>query len=143
MSTSRQPGPGLLMSAPVRFDRVAGLLRDEVGVDGRARGQAGHRHRYVFDLRTAQHPLVSMAYVRAAPTRIHVGFTGLTTQRGVVTGPRPASVSFKMYENGTVSALIDTKRRAGFRAMLLTHPTRVVVDIASKEGQPASGASRR
>jgi hypothetical protein len=87
--------------------------------------------RYVFDLRTAKHPLVSVAYVRATPTCIHVGFTGLTTQRGMVTGPRPANVSFKTYNNGTVSAFIDTKHRAGFRAMLLTHPTRVVVDIAT------------
>lgn len=87
--------------------------------------------RYVFDLHTAKHPLMSVAYVRATPTRIHVGFTALTTQRGVVTGPRPANVSFKVYDNGTVSAFIDTRRRTGFRTMLLTHPTRLVVDVAT------------
>jgi hypothetical protein len=85
--------------------------------------------RYVFDLRTAKTPLIDVAYVRATPTRIFVGFTGMTTQVGSVTGPRPSNVTFNVYENGTVSGFIDTEKRKGFRVMLLTNPTRVVVDV--------------
>ncbi|MEJ3748733.1 hypothetical protein WEI85_36335 [Actinomycetes bacterium KLBMP 9797] len=86
--------------------------------------------RYVFDLRTQRTPLISVAYVRATPTRIHVGLTAATTRRATVTGPHPPNVTFAVYDNGTVSAFIDTNRRAGFRVLLLTNPTRVAVDVA-------------
>ncbi|WP_344404423.1 AMIN-like domain-containing (lipo)protein [Dactylosporangium fulvum] len=94
--------------------------------------------RVVFDLGTATAPLISVAYAVAAPTTIHVGFTAATTQPGAVAGPNPVpigltqarSVSFAVYDNGTVSAFVTTHHRTGYRVMLLTNPTRVVVDVA-------------
>ncbi|MEV0570698.1 hypothetical protein [Dactylosporangium sp. NPDC050588] len=94
--------------------------------------------RVVLDLATATTPLISVAYTVPNPTTIHVGLTAATTQRGVVTGPNPTptglsqaqSVSFAVYDNGTVSAFITTHHRTGYRVMLLTNPTRLVVDIA-------------
>jgi hypothetical protein len=94
--------------------------------------------RVVFDLGTATTPLISVAYTVPAPATIHVGLTAATTQRGVVAGPNPVriglgqarSVSFNVYDNGTVSAFIATHHRTGYRVMLLANPTRVVVDIA-------------
>jgi hypothetical protein len=94
--------------------------------------------RVVFDVSTGTTPLISVAYTNPTPTTIHVGFTAATTQPGTVAGPNPVtigltrarSVSFNVYENGTVSAFITTKQRTGYRVMLLSNPTRVVVDIA-------------
>ncbi|MFC0529465.1 AMIN-like domain-containing (lipo)protein [Phytohabitans kaempferiae] len=93
--------------------------------------------RLVLDLRTAAHPLVTVAYTRPAPNRVHIGLTGLTTAPARITGPRQIhiglsrlrGVSVVAYENGTVSVFADTNRRTGFRVMLLTNPTRVVVDV--------------
>jgi hypothetical protein len=94
--------------------------------------------RVVFDLSTATTPLLTVSYTSYAPSTIHIGFTGLATQRGSVAGPNPVtigltqarSVSFNVYDNGTVSAFLSTHRRTGFRVMLLSSPTRVVVDVA-------------
>ncbi|GAA3205759.1 hypothetical protein GCM10010532_027530 [Dactylosporangium siamense] len=94
--------------------------------------------RVVFDLATATTPLVTVAYTGPNPSTVFVGFTAATTQRGVVGGPNPApvglgqakSVSFNVYDNGTVSAFITTGHRTGYRVLLLSNPTRVVVDIA-------------
>ena len=43
--------------------------------------------------------------------------------------PQLRGVSFTVYDNGTVSAFVTTARRTGFRVMLLTSPTRLVVDV--------------
>lgn len=94
--------------------------------------------RVVFDLSTATTPLLTVSYTAYAPSTIHIGFTGLTTQRGTVGGPNPLSigltqarsVSFNIYDNGTVSAFLTTDHRTGFRVMLLSNPTRLVVDVA-------------
>ncbi|GAA4718302.1 AMIN-like domain-containing (lipo)protein [Phytohabitans rumicis] len=103
---------------------------DTVNVAGVRSGRHPGYDRLVFDLRTAKHPLVSVAYQRLHPNRIHVGLTGLKPSGAVVSGPRPSNVSFTVYDNGTVSAFVDTNRRTGFRVMLLQHPTRLVVDVA-------------
>jgi hypothetical protein len=94
--------------------------------------------RVVFDLQTATTPLISVAYTTYAPSTIAVIFTAATTQRGIVAGPNPVqigltqprSVSFNIYDNGGVTAFITTDHRSGHRVMLLSNPTRVVVDIA-------------
>jgi hypothetical protein len=38
-------------------------------------------------------------------------------------------VSVVAHENGTVAVFADTSLRTGFRVMLLTNPTRLVVDV--------------
>jgi hypothetical protein len=94
--------------------------------------------RVVFDLATATTPLIMVAYTVPNPSTVFVGFTAATTQPGVVGGPNPVpiglgqakSVSLSVHENGTVSAFIVTGHRTGYRVMLLSNPTRVVVDIA-------------
>ncbi len=120
-----------------RFSGGAGTAA-QVQVTGvRSAAHPGY-DRVVFDLATATTPLVDVAYTVPNPTTIFVGFTAATTQPGVVGGPNPAhiglaqarSVSFSVHENGTVTALIATDHRTGYRVMLLSNPTRVVVDIA-------------
>jgi hypothetical protein len=94
--------------------------------------------RVVIDLGLAAFPLVSVAYTMPNPTTVHVGLTAGTTQPGVVFGPNPVTVglgqvrgvSFTVYDNGTVSAFITTDHRTGYRVMLLTNPTRLVIDVA-------------
>ena len=94
--------------------------------------------RVVFELGYAAFPLVSVAYTRPDPTTVHVGLTAGTTTPGEVWGPNPVrvgltqvrGVSFTVYENGTVSAFISTQHRTGYRVMLLSDPTRIVVDVA-------------
>lgn len=111
---------------------------DRVVVNGVRAGRHPGYDRLVFDIGTGQPPLTSVAYQRTSPSTIHVGLTGLTTDRGVVCGPQTVhfglpqlrGVSFAVYDNGTVSAFITTNRRTGYRVMLLQQPTRIVVDIA-------------
>jgi hypothetical protein len=111
-------------AAQVQIDRV------------RAGAHPGY-DRVTFDLGTATTPLLSVAYTAYSPATIHIGFTAATTRRGVVSGPNPVrigltqarSVSFSVYDNGTVSAFLTTQHRTAYRVMLLSNPTRVVVDI--------------
>ena len=117
---------------------VGGGSADQVSIIGVRSGRHPGYDRLVFDLRGTDWPLLSVAYTRLSPTMIHVGFTGLTTRRAVVSGPRTVhiglqqlkSVSFTVYENGTASAFVATASRDGFRVMLLKNPTRLVVDVA-------------
>jgi hypothetical protein len=110
----------------------------QVRVDGVRSGAHPGYDRVVFDLQTATTPLISVAYTSYAPSTIAVILTAATTQRGVVSGPNPVSigltqpqsVSFNIYDNGGVTAFITTDHRTGYRVMLLSNPTRVVVDIA-------------
>ena len=110
----------------------------QVQITGVRSGAHPGYDRVVFDLGTGTTPLISVAYTVPAPDTIHVGFTAATTQRGTVAGPNPVSiglsqarsVSFNVYDNGTVSAFLVTRQRTGYRVMLLDNPTRVVVDIA-------------
>jgi hypothetical protein len=91
----------------------------------------------VLDLRTARFPLVNVSYTTPRPTRIYIGLVGLTTAPAQIAGPRQIhigltrlrDVSIVTYENGTVSVFADTDKRTGFRVMLLTNPTRLVVDV--------------
>jgi hypothetical protein len=121
-----RPFRGGAGSAPqVRVDRV------------RAAAHPGY-DRVILDLGTPTTPLVSVGYTTYAPSTIHIGLTAATTRPGVVSGPNPVrlgltqarSVSFSVYSNGTVSAFIATRHRTAYRVMLLSGPTRVVVDIA-------------
>jgi hypothetical protein len=118
--------------------RGGGGGADRVVVTGvRVGGHPGY-DRLVLDLGTAATPLISVGYTRYAPSTVHIGLTGGTTARGSVAAPlsrtftltRLRGVSFTVYDNGTVSAFATTSRRTGLRVMLLTHPTRIVVDIA-------------
>jgi hypothetical protein len=120
-----------------RFQGGAGTAA-QVQIAGVRSGMHPGYDRVVFDLGTASTPLISVSYTVPTPTTIHVGFTAATTQPGTVAGPNPVqigltqpqSVSFNVYDNGTVSAFITTHHRTGFRVLLLSDPTRVVVDIA-------------
>jgi hypothetical protein len=111
---------------------------DRVVVTGVRVGVHPGYDRLVLDLGTAATPLISVAYTRYAPTTVHIGLTGGTTARGSIAPPlrrtyslpRLRGVSFTVYDNGTVSAFATTSRRTGLRVMLLTQPTRIVVDIA-------------
>jgi hypothetical protein len=117
---------------------AVGGAADRVVVTGVRTGRHPGYDRVVFDLGTAGTPLITVAYTSYAPATLHVGLTGLTTRRGSVAGPpsrtftlpRVRGVSFTVYDNGTVSAFVTTNRRTGFRVMLLTAPTRIVVDVA-------------
>jgi hypothetical protein len=110
----------------------------QVQITGVRSGAHPGYDRVVFDLGTSTTPLISVSYTVPTPTTIHVGLTAATTQRGVVAGPNPVytglaqarSVSIAVYDNGTVSAFIATDHRTAFRVMLLTNPTRIVVDVA-------------
>jgi hypothetical protein len=110
----------------------------QVRVAGVRSGAHPGYDRVVFDLDTATTPLISVAYTTYAPSMIAVIFTAATTQRGTVAGPnpltigltQPQAVSFNIYDNGGVTAFITTHHRTGYRVMLLSNPTRVVVDIA-------------
>jgi hypothetical protein len=110
---------------------------DRVRITGvRAARHPGY-DRVVFDLATARTPLTTVAYTRNAPATIHVGLTGMTTAPATIAAPRWTTLNLPRlqgvrlvaYENGTVSAFVTTSRRTGFRVMLLTHPTRIVVDV--------------
>jgi hypothetical protein len=102
-------------------------------------GVRGGRHpgydRLVFDLGTAEVPLVFVAY-RTTTSTIVVGFSGRNVP-AVIRGPQTVDfglpqlrrVSFTNYGNGTASAFVTTARRTGFRVTVLHQPTRLVVDI--------------
>jgi hypothetical protein len=122
---------------------------DRVVVTNVRTGRHPGYDRIVFDLGTTATPLISVAYTSApvaggrlgggtaAPSTLHVGLTGMTTQRGSVAAPLTRTfdlpqlrgVSFTVYDNGTVSAFVTTQRRTGFRVMLLSSPTRIAVDV--------------
>jgi hypothetical protein len=110
---------------------------DLVSIGGVRTGAHPGYDRLVVDLRTARFPLVTVAYTRPVPSRVHIGLTGLTTAPAQVSGPRRIrvgltrlrGVSIVSYDNGTVSVFADTSRRTAFRVMLLTNPTRLVVDV--------------
>lgn len=120
-----------------RFQGGAPPLPDVVSIGGIRSGAHPGYDRLVVDLRTARFPLVSVSYTVPAPNRVHIGLTGLTTGPAQIAGPRQIhvgltrlrDVSIVSYENGTVSVFADTSRRTGFRVMLLTNPTRLVVDV--------------
>jgi hypothetical protein len=92
--------------------------------------------RIVFDLDTADVPLVFVAY-RQRTSTVTVGFSGHNVP-AVVAGPRTVqfglpqlrSLSFSVYGNGTATAFVTTASRHGFRVMVLNQPTRLVVDVA-------------
>jgi hypothetical protein len=113
-------------------------LAEQVVVTGVRTGRHPGYDRIVLDLGTAHTPLISVAYTRPAPSTVHIGLTAATTQVGSVAGPRTVrvglpqvrTVRFEIYENGTVSAFVDTDHRTGYRVMLLSNPTRIVVDVA-------------
>jgi hypothetical protein len=112
-------------------------LPDLVSIGGVRSGTHPGYDRLVLDLRTARFPLLTVSYTVPTPTRIHIGLTGLTTAPARIAGPRQIhigltrlrGVSIASYENGTVSVFADTSQRTGFRVMLLTNPTRLVVDV--------------
>ncbi len=115
------------------------VLLGDASADTSVRGIRGGSHpgydRLVFDLNTTKVPLVFVAYRQTTAT-IVVGFSGQNVP-AVVGGPRNVtfglrqlrSVSWSVYDNGTASAFVTTTRRAGFRVMVLSNPTRLVVDI--------------
>lgn len=108
--------------------------------DTRVQGVRGGAHpgydRLVFDLATPSVPSVFVAYRQDTSTLV-VGFSGQNVP-AVVGGPRTVqfgltqlrSLSWSVYGNGTASAFVTTGSRKGFRVMILTNPTRLVVDIA-------------
>jgi hypothetical protein len=120
-----------------RFQGGEPPLPDVVSIGGVRAGAHPGYDRLVLDLRTARSPLVSVAYTVPAPTRVHIGLTGLTTAPARIAGPhqlhigltRLRAVSIVAHDNGTVAVFADTSRRTGFRVMLLTNPTRLVVDV--------------
>ncbi|GAA4467768.1 AMIN-like domain-containing (lipo)protein [Phytohabitans houttuyneae] len=110
---------------------------DLVSIAGVRSGAHPGYDRLVLDLRTARFPLMSVAYTVPTPTRLHIGLTGMTTAPAQIAGPRQVPIrltrlrgaSIVAYDNGTVSVFVDTDRRTAFRVMLLTNPTRLVVDV--------------
>jgi hypothetical protein len=110
---------------------------DLVSIGGVRSGAHPGYDRLVLDLRTARFPLLTVGYTVPVPTRVHIGLTGMTTAPAQIAGPRKVyigltrlrGVSIVAYDNGTVSVFADTSRRTGLRVMLLTNPTRLVVDI--------------
>jgi len=114
-----------------------GPIANIVNLAGVRSGAHPGYDRLVLDLRTADFPLVTVAYTQIAPGRIYIGLVGLTTAPAQITGPRQIQigltqlrdVSIVPNENGTVSISANTDHRTGFRVMLLTNPTRLVVDI--------------
>ena len=105
-------------------------------IDGVRAGAHPGYDRLVFDLATPEVSYVFVAY-RLNTSTVVVGFSGQNVP-AVVHGPRTVqfglsqlkSVSFTVYDNGTVSAFVTTASRHGFRVMVLHQPTRLVVDVA-------------
>ena len=105
-------------------------------VNGVRAGRHPGYDRLVFDLGTATVPLVFVAY-RTTTTTIVVGFSGQNIP-AVIRGPQTVrfglpqlrSLSFTNHGNGTASAFVTTASRHGFRVMVLSQPTRLVVDVA-------------
>jgi len=120
-----------------RFQAGDPPLPDIVSIGGIRTGAHPGYDRLVVDLRTARFPLINVAYTVPKPTRVYIGLVGLTTKPAQIAGPRQIhvgltrlrDVSIVTYENGTVSVFADTDKRTGFRVMLLTNPTRLVVDV--------------
>jgi hypothetical protein len=120
-----------------RFQGGGDPIADLVSIGGVRSGAHPGYDRLVVDLRTASFPLVSVSYTTPRPTRVHIGLVGLTTAPARISGPRQIhvgltrlrDVSIVAFENGTVSVFADTSKRTGFRVMLLTNPTRLVVDV--------------
>jgi len=110
---------------------------DDTRVNGVRSGAHPGYDRVVFDLATADIPLVFVGY-RQSTSTIVVGFAGQNVP-AVVNGPRTIqfglstvkSLSWSVYDNGTASAFITTAARHGFRVMVLQQPTRLVIDAAS------------
>lgn len=110
---------------------------DLVWIRGVRAGAHPGYDRLVLDLGTARFPLVSVSYTVPMPSRVHIGLTGLTTAPARIDGPREVpiglsrlrGVSVVAYGNGTVSVFAGTSGRTAFRVMLLTEPTRLVVDV--------------
>jgi hypothetical protein len=110
---------------------------DRLRITGVRTGRHPGFDRVVLDLGTAGTPLTTVAYTRYSPSTIHIGLTGGTTARAVVAGPRTYApglarvrgVRIAVYDNGTASVFLTTNRRTAFRVLLLTHPTRIVVDV--------------
>jgi hypothetical protein len=134
VDVAHQPGQPF---GTARFQGGEPPLPDVVSIGGVRSGAHPGYDRLVLDLRTARFPLVSVSYTVPAPTRIHIGLTGQTTAPAQLGGPRQVhigltrlrAVSIVAYDNGTVSVFADTSLRTGFRVMLLTNPTRLVVDV--------------
>lgn len=109
------------------------------GADTVIQGVRAGRHpgydRLVFDLGTADVPLVFVAY-RTNTSTLVVGFSGRNVP-AAVSGPRNVQfglpqlrgLSFAVYDNGTASAFVNTTSRHGFRVMVLHQPTRLVIDL--------------
>jgi hypothetical protein len=112
----------------------------DASADTRVSGVRSGSHpgydRLVFDLATAQVPYTFVAY-RPNTATIVVGFSGQNVPAEVA-GPRTVqfgltqlkSLSWSVYDNGTASAFVTTASRHGFRVMVLSQPTRLVVDVA-------------
>ena len=114
---------------------LGGAAADTV-IGGVRTGMHPGYDRLVFDLGTAEVPLVFVAY-RLNTSTLVVGFSGQNVP-AVVNGPRTVdfglpqlrSLSWSVYDNGTASAFVTTASRHGFRVMVLYEPTRLVVDAA-------------
>lgn len=112
----------------------------DASADTRIHGVRSGSHpgydRLVFDLDTADVPLVFVAY-RPNTSTLTVGFSGQNVP-AVVNGPRTVqfglpqlrALSFAVYDNGTATAFVTTACRHGFRVMVLHQPTRLVIDLA-------------
>lgn len=112
----------------------------DASADTRVSGVRSGSHpgydRLVFDLATATVPYTFVAYRQDTAT-IVVGFSGQNVPAEVA-GPRTVqfgltqlkSLSWSVYDNGTATAFVTTASRHGFRVMVLTQPTRLVVDVA-------------
>jgi hypothetical protein len=108
----------------------------ETRVSGVRSGSHPGYDRLVFDLTTAKVPYTFVAYRQNTAT-IVVGFSGQNVPAEVA-GPRTLqfgltqlkSLSWSVYDNGTATAFITTASRHGFRVMVLSQPTRLVVDVA-------------
>jgi hypothetical protein len=124
-------------AAPVR---VAGDAA-EVLVDRVRSGRHPGYDRLVFDIRGSAPPTVRAAYPGSGPA-IDVDLTGLgspeVAPHATFAGPASVhiglaelrSVSFTVRGAGLMTARVDTAHRHGFRVMVLTSPTRVVLDVA-------------
>jgi hypothetical protein len=112
----------------------------DASADTRVSGVRSGSHpgydRLVFDLATPKVPYTFVAYRQNTAT-IVVGFSGQNVPAEVA-GPRIVqfglsqlkSLSWSVYDNGTATAFITTASRHGFRVMVLSQPTRLVVDVA-------------
>jgi hypothetical protein len=136
VTVNRHPDPTPLL-LNVRVGRHAAYDRVVLDISGPAPGyRVGYVRRLVYDGSGAPVPLAGKAFleIAATPAMAHTGDTGLNVfccaRLFKPNLPTVKGVALTGDFEGVVSVGLALDRRAGFRVLTLSNPTRIVVDVA-------------